>query len=199
MKRPHKIAAGALAVLGLGSAIAVAFAHPGGMGQGMMMHGMQHGPMGGAMQHERPMAGMHSGDAAFQADMQLVHEMLAGHDKIKRSVENLPDGIRTVTESDDPQVAQALKAHVASMEARLKDGRIFNLFSSTLPVLFDNKDKIKTTVEMTQKGSIVTQTSADAKVVAALQAHAGEVDELARDGMAAMMRGMRTRMMGASR
>ena len=197
MKRPYKIAAAALAVLGLGSAIA--FAHPGGMVQGMMMHGMQHGPMGGAMQHDRPMAGMHSGDAAFQADMQLVHEMLAGHDKIKRSVENLPDGIRTVTESDDPQVAQALKAHVASMEQRLKDGRIFNLFSSTLPVLFDNKDKIKTTVEMTEKGSIVTQTSADAKVVAALQAHAGEVDELARDGMAAMMRGMRARMMGASR
>jgi hypothetical protein len=36
----------------------------------------------------------------------------------------------------------------------------------------------------------VTQTSADAAVVAALQAHADEVSELARDGMAAMMRGM---------
>lgn len=179
----------ALAALGSGLAIAVAFAHPDGMGHGMMMQGMQRGPM----------AGMHSGDAAFQADMQPVHEMLAGHEKIKRSVENLPDGIRTVTESDDPQVAQALKAHVASMEQRLKDGRIFNLFSSTLPVLFDNKDKLRTTVEMTENGSIVTQTSADAEVVAALQAHAGEVDELARDGMAAMMRGMRMRMMGASR
>jgi len=186
MKRPHKVAA-AVVALGSGLAIAVAFAHPGGMGPGMMMQGMQ---------HDGPMAGMHSGDAAFQADMQLVHEMLAGHDKIKRSVENLPDGIRTVTESEDPQVAQALKAHVASMEQRLKDGRIFNLFSPTLPVLFDNKDKIKTSVQITEKGAAVTQTSADAKVVAALQAHAGEVSELARDGMAAMMRGMRARMMG---
>jgi len=200
MKRRYRIATAALAVLGLGSTIAVAFAQPGGMGHGMMlMQGMRHGPGSGGMQHGHPMAGMHSGDAAFQADMQLVQQMLAGHDKIKRSVENLPDGIRTVTESDDPQVAQALKAHVASMEQRLKDGRIFNLFSSTLPVLFDNKDKIKTTVEMTERGAIVTQASADAKVAAALQAHAGEVDELARDGMAAMMRGMRARMMGASR
>ncbi len=199
MKRSRKIAAATMAALGCGLAIAVAFAHPGGMGPGMMMQGMQHGPMGGAMQHGGPMAGMHSGDAAFQADMQLVHEMLAGHDKIRRTVENLPNGIRTVTESDDPQIAQALKAHVASMEQRLKDGRIFNLFSSTLPVLFNNKEKINTTVEMTQNGAIVTQTSADAKVVAALQAHAGEVDELARDGMAAMMRGMRSRMMGAAR
>ena len=199
MKRSSKIAAATMAALGCGLAIAVAFAHPGSMGPGMMMQGMQHGPMGGAMQHGGPMAGMHSGDAAFQADMQLVHEMLAGHDKIRRTVENLPNGIRTVTESDDPQIAQALKAHVASMEQRLKDGRIFNLFSSTLPVLFDNKEKINTTVEMTQNGALVTQTSADAKVVAALQAHAGEVDELARDGMAAMMRGMRSRMMGAAR
>jgi peptidoglycan/xylan/chitin deacetylase (PgdA/CDA1 family) len=185
MKRSRKLAVAALAALGCGLAIAVAFAHPGGMG----MQGMQHGPM----------SGMHSGDAAFQADMQLVHQMLAGHDRIRRTVENLPNGIRTVTGSEDPEVAQALKAHVASMDQRLKDGRIFNLFSPTLPVLFDNKDKIKTTVEMTPTGAVVTQTSADAKVVAALQAHAGEVDELARDGMAAMMRGMRSRMMGAAR
>jgi hypothetical protein len=196
MKRPHKVAA-AVVALGSGLAIAVAFAHPGGMQSGMMGHGMQHAPMAGGM--HGPMAGMHSGDAAFQADMQLVHEMLAGHDKIKRSVENLPDGIRTVTESEDPQVAQALKAHVASMEQRLNEGRIFNLFSSTLPVLFDNKDKITTKVQITEKGAAVTQTSADTKVVAALQAHAGEISELARDGMAAMMRGMRSRMMGASR
>lgn len=189
MKRSHKVAAAVLAALGSGVAIAVASAHPGGMQSGMMGHGMQHAPM----------AGMHSGDAAFQADMQLVHEMLAGHDKIERSVENLPDGIRTVTESEDPQVAQALKAHVASMEQRLDEGRVFNLFSPTLPVLFDNKDKITTKVQITEKGAAVTQTSADAKVVAALQAHAGEVSELARDGMAAMMRGMRSRMMGASR
>jgi len=198
LKRSHKAAAGIFAALSLGLA-AVAFAHPdqvgggmghpGGMQPGMMMRGMQHGPM----------AGMHSGDAAFQADMQLVHEMLASHDKIKRTVENLPDGIRTVTESEDPRVAQAIKAHVGSMEQRLKDARIFNLFSPTLPVLFDNKDKIKTAVETTQKGSIVTQTSTDPKVVAALQAHAVEVSELARDGMAAMMRGMRASMMGGSR
>jgi len=198
MKRSPKVAAAVLGALGSGLAIAVAFAHPGGMPSGMMGHGMQHAPMADGMQHG-PMAGMHSGDAAFQSDMQLVHEMLTGHDKIKRSVENLSDGIRTVTESEDPQVAQTLKAHVASMEQRLKDGRIFNLFSSTLPVLFDNKDKITTKLQMTQKGAAVTQTSTDAKVVAALQAPAAEVSELARDGMAAMMRGMRSSMMGASR
>jgi hypothetical protein len=80
------------------------------------------------------------------------------------------------------------------MSQRLKDGREFNLFSTTLPVLFENRDKIQSVVEVTERGSIVTRTSADAKVVAALQGHAAEVTELAQDGMAAMRRGMMARM-----
>ena len=186
MKRSSKIAIAVVTTAGLGLAIA-AFAHPNGMGPGMMMQGM-----GG------PMAGAAHGDASFHDDMQLVRAMLFDHEKIKRSVTNLPDGIRTVTESDDPGVARSINAHVARMEKRLNEGRLFNLFSPTLPVLFENKDKIKTVVKMTDKGSTVTQTSADPKVVAALQAHAVEVSELARDGMAAMMRNMRANMMGGA-
>lgn len=83
------------------------------------------------------------------------------------------------------------------MEQRLKDGRVFNLFSPTIPVLFENRDKIKTTVEATEKGSALVQTSDDPKVVAALQEHAAEVGELVRDGMAAMMRSAHARMGGS--
>jgi hypothetical protein len=194
MKRSSKIAVAVVVSLGLGAAVAAALAHPGGMGPGMM-HGMGPGSMGGG-----PMAGrMHSADPAFGADMQLVHQMLVSHDRIKRTVTNLPNGIRTVTESDDPLVAQSIVTHVASMAQRLSEGREFNLFSETIPVLFENKDKIKTSVETTAKGSVVTQTSNDAKVVTALQAHAVEVSELARDGMVAMMRNARANMMGARR
>ncbi len=141
--------------------------------------------MGGRVQH---------GDAAFATDMQLVHQLIASHDRIKRTVTNLPNGIRTVTESDDPQVAQAIKAHVANMSQRLTDGKEFNLFSKTIPVLFNNRGKIKTAVETTAKGSAVTQTSDDAIVITALQKHATEVDELVHDGMVAMMRNMHTSM-----
>ena len=61
-------------------------------------------------------------------------------------------------------------------------------------MLFANVDKINSTVEMTEKGAVVTRTSTDAKVVAALQGHAAEVTELAQEGMVAMRRGMMTRM-----
>jgi hypothetical protein len=148
-----------------------------------------HGPMAG------PTAMLTKQDAGSAADMGVVMDLLHNNTQIKRSVTRLPDGIRTVTESDDPKVAQAIKAHVASMSGRLKDGREFNIFSTTLPVIFDNADKIKSAVEMTDKGAVVTRTSSDSKVVAALQAHAGEVTELVQDGM---RRGMMARMaMGA--
>ena len=42
----------------------------------------------------------------------------------------------------------------------------------------------------------MTQTCGNAKAVAVLQVHAVEVNELDRDGMAAMMRNMRANMMG---
>jgi hypothetical protein len=206
MKRSSKIAVGVVTGLGLGLAVAATLAQTGGMGPGMMhgmgpgmMRGMDHGAAAGG---HGPMAGavgmLTRQDAGSSADMGLVHDLVMNHTKIKRTVTNLPDGIRTVTESDDPQVAQTIKAHVASMSQRLKDGREFNIFSPTLPVLFENRDKIKSVVEVTEKGSIVTRTSTDTKVVAALQGHAAEVNELVQEGPVAMMRGMMTRMAGGS-
>lgn len=194
MNRLFKLSAAVAATLGLGLAVAAAMGQPfamgpgsmGGFGPGMAAGG--HGAMMG------PTAMLTKQDAGSAADMGLVHDLLANNTKIRRTVTNLADGIRTVTESDDPQVAQSIKAHVASMSQRLQDGREFNIFSDTLPVLFQNQDKIVSKVEPTDKGMVVTRTSTDAKVVAAIQGHAGEVTELVQDGMFAMRRGMMTRM-----
>jgi hypothetical protein len=207
MKRSTRFAVAIATTLGLGLAVAATFAQSGtgpgsmgmgpGMGPGMGM-GMGMGMTDGATGGHGPMAGMTAmltaQDAGSAGDMALVHELLAVHDRIERTVTTRPDGIRTVTESDDPQVAQKIQAHVASMSQRLGDGREFNLFSTTLPVLFRNRDKIESRVEMTGKGAIVTRTSSDPAIVAALQGHAAEVTELVDDGMAAMHRGMMTRM-----
>ena len=44
------------------------------------------------------------------------------HDRITRTVTNLPDGVRTVTESADPRIAQLLKDHVTQMGQRVETG-----------------------------------------------------------------------------
>jgi hypothetical protein len=77
------------------------------------------------------------------------------------------------------------------MEKRLGDGDEFSLFSPTIAVLFENRGRIETAVAPTEKRSLVTQTSSDAEVVAALQAQAVELGELVRDGMVAVMRAAR--------
>ena len=149
------------------------------MGDGMMK-GMGPGMMG--MGH----------DAATMAQMGDIHELFSNHDRITRTVTNLPDGIRTVTESDDPRIAQILKDHVATMRQRVDTGNDPGLpiESEALHSIFKNYDKIETKVETTEKGVVVVQTSTDPETVAALQQHASEVTDFVKDGMAAIRTAM---------
>jgi hypothetical protein len=155
----------------------------GGMGPGMM--GMSPGMMGGS---------------AAMGERRDIHDLFFNHDRIRRTVTNLPDGIRTVTESDDPQVAEVIKRHVAEMGKRVDEGRDPGLPIETpaLRAIFRYKDKIKSAYEVTEKGVIVVQTSTDAAAVKVLQEHAAEVSDLVRRGMAAAHEAMMRngRMMG---
>ncbi len=144
------------------------------------MHGMGPGMMG--MAH----------DEATMAQLQVIHSMLVNHDRITRTVTNLPNGIRTVTESDDPDLAGLIKKHVADMGKRVGAGDDPNLpiESDNLHAIFRGKDKVYTTYETTAKGIVVVQTSDNAKTVAALQAHAGEVTDLVQGGLGALRTAM---------
>jgi hypothetical protein len=165
---------------------------PGRMhGMGMGVHGQMgpgmRGQMGSGMMGMGPgMMGMMGGSATM-AERAGIHGLLFNHDRIKRTVTNLPDGIRAVTESDDPEVAATIKKHVADMGTRIEQGRDPGLpiESPALHSLFRDKDKIKTAYETTEKGIIVVQTSTDASTVKALQDHAAEVTDLAQRGMVA--------------
>ena len=158
----------------------------GSMGPGMrdqMGPGMR-GRMGPGMLGMGP--GMMGGNATM-GERSEIHDLFSNHDQIKRTVTNLPDGIRTLTESDDPKVAETIKKHVADMGKRVEEGRDPGLpiESPALKAIFRNKDKIKSTYEVTKKGIVVVQTSTDARAVKALQDHAAEVTDLAQRGMVA--------------
>jgi hypothetical protein len=163
---------------------------PGGM-QGRMgpgMHGHMRGQMGPGMHGGMGpgMMGMNHGSAT-PSEHEGIRDLFLNHDRIKRTVTNLPDGIRTVTESDDPQVVEVIKKHVADMGKRVDEGRDPGLPIETpaLHAIFRDKDKVKSTYEVTEKGVIVVQTSTDPKTVAALQQHAAEVTGLVEGGMEA--------------
>jgi hypothetical protein len=161
------------------------------MGQGM------HRGQGHAMNHEMgrgPVGMLTQQDSQSAADMGVAMDLVHANTQIQRTVTNLPNGIKTVTESGDAKLAQGIKTHVVSMLARLDSGREFNIFSTTLPVVFDKAKKVHSAAEFTDRGVVLTQTSSDPQVVAALQAHAAEVSELVTDGPAAFHRGIDARM-----
>ena len=143
---------------------------------GRMMNGMGPGVMGSGH------------DAALMAEMGDIHELFVNHDRITRTVANLPNGIRTVTESSDPHIAQLLKDHVTSSRGRVESGHDPGLpiESEALRSIYRNYQKIQTSFELTATGIVVVQTSSDPESVAALQQHASEVTEFVKDGMAAM-------------
>lgn len=146
---------------------------------------------GGGMIGMGGMMGM-GRDSATRAQMSVIHELLFDHDRITRTVTRLPDGIRTVTESDDPAIARLIKEHVLTMNARVfaKDDPGLPMESEALHAIFRNPEKIRTWTELTAKGIVIVQTSSDAATAAALQQHASEVSDLAERGMMAMHEAM---------
>ena len=163
-----------IVVLVLALASAPAFAQGRG-GQGMGMGGM----------------GM-ARDSATMAQMRVIHELVVNNERITRTVTNLPNGIRTVTESADPRLAQLIKEHVLTMDQRVVRGDDPGLpmESPALRGIFVGKDKILTTTDTTATGIVVVQTSSDSAMVVALQQHAAEVTDLVKRGMTAMHEAM---------
>src|SRR3974390_481187 len=122
--------------LGIGGYAAHPQSPPHGPGPFGMRMGMMMGPGMMGMAH----------DEATMSQLQVIHTMLTNHDRIRRTVTNLPNGIRTSTESDDPSIADQIKTHVAEMGKRVGAGDDPGLpiESDNLHAIFRNKDKIRT-------------------------------------------------------
>jgi hypothetical protein len=121
-------------------------------------------------------------------DMQLFHYLLANRDKITREVKNLPNGIDTVTRSDDPEVAARLKAHVASMLKRMEEGRPIHARDPLFAELFRNAKKVTVSLQPFLEGVHVVETSDDEYTVRLLHEHGRVVNLFIKNGMREMHR-----------
>jgi Spy/CpxP family protein refolding chaperone len=106
MKRSHKFAVGILASLGLGFAVAAAYAHPGGMGGGMGpegMGGMQHG-MGGGMG-----PGAMGGGAGPMAGLMTPEERTALQEKMRNA--KTPEERQKLGEANRAEMQKRAQEH----------------------------------------------------------------------------------------
>lgn len=180
-----------LAVVALFAALLpdVAPAQMAGHGHGMGHH---HGA-DGTGHDEVTMPGLRGLDALPEESADMA-TLFRNFQTLDRTVTNLPNGIRTVTHSDDPEVMAALVRHVTEMITRVEEGRDPQVFvqSPTLDIFFARGTEIHTEIEITNDGIVVVQTAEAADLVEALHLHAAEVTDMAQRGMAAVHERMMT-------
>lgn len=175
----------ALGVAGVAAMAAPAFAmsHM----QGQHGHGMMHHGADGGGHDERTMPGLRGLNASPEESAEIA-KMFHNFQSLSREVQNLPNGIRTVTTSSDPEVMAALVSHVVGMIGRVEakdDPQIF-VQSPTLDIFFKRSERLVTEIDVTDEGVVVLQTSDDPELVAAMHKHADEVSQMAARGMAAL-------------
>ena len=127
-------------------------------------------------------------DGAQGADMQVFHQLFDHRAEIVRRVVMRQDGVETVTESTNPEGTRLLQTHVASMLARVKEGRAIHRRDPLFAELFRHADRIDARQELTAGGVRVVETSQDAYVVKLLQAHAEVVSAFIANGRSEMMK-----------
>ena len=159
------------------------------------MHKAHHGDSNMSGKHHQQnhqhdmvrMPGLQGKDTTEQ-EVQDLKTIFISHKGIQREVTNLPNGIKSTTEADDPTLKTAIVTHVTMMVSRLQEGRNPEVIiqSPTLSALFDVHQDIETEIEMTEKGVTVTQTSSNPKVVQLLQTHAAEISDMSKRGMQAV-------------
>jgi len=143
--------------------------------------------------HGHPMNGEHdevnmpglNGLNINESETEEMKKLFRGFTGIERSVDNLPNGIHSITKAKTPELHQVLVSHVIGMISRVEqknDPKVF-IQSPTLDIFFLRSEAIKTKIDVTEKGIEVIQTSDDPEVVKALHAHAAEVSDMVERGM----------------
>jgi hypothetical protein len=143
--------------------------------------GMQRGPgmgMGRGPRH----------DERFAEDHNVFFFLLEHREAIRRTVTDLPNGIETVTESDNSEVAGKIQEHVAAMYERLENGNPIHMRDPLFREIFANAKKISMEMTETEQGIRVKETSDDPYVVKLLQAHAQVVSLFLKNGHAELPR-----------
>ncbi len=123
-------------------------------------------------------------DPQFAEDRDGFHFLLSNHEKIQRQVKLLDNGVDTVTESDDPAIADAIRQHVKAMYQRVEQVRPIHTRDPLFAAVFQHAQQIELRMEPTEKGIHVTETSQNPYTARLIQAHAAVVDGFVRRGFA---------------
>lgn len=155
-----------------------------GRGSKGMMRGRGRGGEGAAHRGGGRRGGM--GGMGRSGDHATIHSLMAEHQKIRRTVTEIPGGVRTETTSEDPATAALILQHTLEMQARVENGTPIRMWDPLFREIFRNHEAIAMKVEEIDGGVRVIETSDDPEVAALIRQHAKVVNEFTAEGMARM-------------
>jgi hypothetical protein len=126
-----------------------------------------------------PHRGM-AGDPTHQEDMALFHFLLDHREEIRRSVQELPDGVETLTESEDPEIAGKIREHVRPCTPSRR--AVPSTAATALRRDSRYADEIEMTMVDTEGGLRVRETSTDPYVAKLIKSHAEVVSRFLANG-----------------
>ncbi|MCB9767558.1 MAG: hypothetical protein H6752_05125 [Candidatus Omnitrophica bacterium] len=140
-----------------------------------------HGPRG------RGRAFGRVGDAtglSFQSVRGDFQQLVHNHTKIVRSVVEIPEGVRTITLTSDPELLKVLRRHPREIRQYLEDGGRVRMWDPLFVEMIQQKDHIQMEVQEIQNGVEVTLTADHPEVVRLVRAHAAKVSDMVQRGPA---------------
>ena len=164
-----------------------------GRGQGGIRFGNEPGmrPAGMSLADEEAMeqrmlvsTGNTDKRARHQHDQGVFHTLLRYHDQIQRELTQLPNGIRSLTTSANPEIVGLLHDHVPAMHHRLEENFGLRFWDPAFPEIFAQREKVRMKVTLVHNGVLVEETSEDPNVVTLIQAHGVVVNLFVQRGFA---------------
>lgn len=117
-------------------------------------------------------------------DQVIIQAMVNGRDKITRMYNETSDGVGIIAEtwSDDPQMAEWIKEHVAAMKERVETNNPIRQGDPLFAAVFEHTSELVLEVEYTEKGVLVVENGTTSCASALVKAHAAVVSAFIEKG-----------------
>ncbi len=111
-----------------------------------------------------------------EREQAVVQHLLNSHHAIRRELEFIEGGTRTVTTSTDSELAALLRVHVPELHRRLRESAHLRDRDPLYCTLYEQRGRIVVRVEERPDGVVVDEVSEDPDLADSLREHARQVD-----------------------
>lgn len=115
-------------------------------------------------------------------DRDMWQQLIANHEKLRRTVIFTPTGVEATTESDDPAMIALIQQHAHAMHERMKVGAQVRVWDPVFADLFARYRSVTLAITDIPTGVSIVENATDNETTALLWSHAAGVSDFIRFG-----------------